>query len=125
MVMALAKSKILTVRPVCQDKYDGGQFQFFQTIINRFPEHDIIYFAEKSDEGKMRQEAIPSQKVRDAIATGNLVVTGNDIYIAPNGFADDKGRQKDNVRHLNAFFTDIDFHKYEAGRGCSVYPATV
>lgn len=111
MLMALAKSKILTVRPVCQDKYDGGQFQFFQTIINRFPEHDIIYFAEKSDEGKMRQEAIPSQKVRDAIATGNLVVTGNDIYIAPNGFADDKGRQKDNVRHLNAFFTDIDFHK--------------
>lgn len=111
MLTALVKSEIFTVKPVCQDKYDGGQFQFLQTIIANMADDDYIYFSSKEHNKKLHQESTLVKKVRDFIASGNLVINGKDIFVAPNSYANDRNRQKNNVRHLNAFFIDIDYQK--------------
>lgn len=111
MLTALVKSKIITVKPVYQDKYDGGQFGFLQTIIANMADDDYIYFASKEPNKKMHQESTLVKKIRDFVASGNLVINGSDIFITPNSYASDKNRQKNNVRHLNAFFIDIDYQK--------------
>lgn len=111
MLTALVKSEIFTVKPVRQDKYDGGQFEFLQTIIANMADNDYIYFSSKEHNKKMHQESTLVKKVRDFIASGNLVINGKDVFVAPNSYANDRNRQKNNIRHLNAFFIDIDYQK--------------
>lgn len=94
MLTALVKSEIFTVKPVCQDKYDGGQFQFLQTIIANMADDDYIYFSSKEHNKKLHQESTLVKKVRDFIASGNLVINGKDVFVAPNSYANDRNRQK-------------------------------
>lgn len=123
MVAALVTSEIFTERPVCQDKYDGGQFQFLQTIIANMADDDYIYFSSKEQNKKLHQESTLVKKVRDYIASGNLVIKGKDVFVAPNSYANDKNRQKNNVRHLNAFFIDVDYQKVAKYKKCA--PQTI
>lgn len=117
MTIALSKSKILNVRPVCQDKCDGGQLRFLQTFLAALPNgNELLFFGRKMNDGRMRQEAIFADVLRKAVATGNLTINGNDVYIVPNTLASTENRQKDNVGHLIAFFTDIDYAKLKKHR---------
>lgn len=119
MITALSKSKIVTLKPICQDKPDNGQLKFLQRFFMNVPDNEFIIIGKKLENGRMQQEAFCGATGRKSIANGNFVITGEDVYIAPNTMLNTKCRQKDNIGHLTAFFTDIDYSKIKGFKGKS------
>lgn len=111
MVTTLSKSQIISLKPVRQDKDDKGQLKFLQRFFMSLPRDEFVFIGKKMDNGRMRQESFSGETGRKSVANGNFVLTGDDIYIAPNTMVSTKCRQKDNIGHLTAFFTDIDYSK--------------
>lgn len=111
MVTTLSKSQIISLKPVRQDKDDKGQLKFLQRFFMSLPRDEFVFIGKKMDNSRMRQESFSGETGRKSVANGNFVLTGDDIYIAPNTMVSTKCRQKDNIGHLTAFFTDIDYSK--------------
>lgn len=116
MITTLSKSQIITLKPVCQDKDDKGQLKFLQRFFMNIPADEFVFFGKKMESGRMRQESFSGETGKNSVASGNLVLTGENIYIAPNTMLNTKCRQKENVGHLTAFFTDIDYSKIKEHR---------
>lgn len=119
MVTTLSKSQIITLKSVSQDKNDNGQLKFLQRLFANIPENEFVFIGKKMENGRMRQESFSGETGKKSVANGNFVLAGDDVYIAPNTMVSTKCRQKDNIGHLTAFFTDIDYSKIKEYKGQS------
>lgn len=111
MKTTIKKSKILNLRPINVDKSDGGQYNALRRIFSRMDKPGYVCFGRKDESGHMTQEFFEANVLRNSIGSGNLHVSGQNVYFCPSLLQTSENRQKVNVGYLTCCFVDLDYQK--------------
>lgn len=113
------KAKIVQERPINRNKDDYGQYAFLHHVASSLT-GEFVYFCRKRSnvvgKGSWEQEAMPVERFRSMVEHGNCVLTGENVFISTNTFANENGRISQNVHSFNSCYADIDYYKYKQFR---------
>ena len=101
------KAKIVQERPINRNKDDYGQYAFLHHVASSLT-GEFVYFCRKRSnvvgKGSWEQEAMPVERFRSMVEHGNCVLTGENVFISTNTFANENGRISQNVHSFNSCY---------------------